>query len=86
MTADEYTPSLDRAKAGYVEWRQSRGGKKYPDEYEAEFDRMIEAVRREEREKAVQIVKTFESTTGLLDDEGASVAADIAARILEQGS
>jgi len=78
---ETYTPSRERVKAGYVEWRLGRGGKKYPDEYEAEFDRMIEAVRQEERDKAARVAESVK-TNGW---DGLSAKERIAARIREQG-
>lgn len=94
---DEYTPSVDRAADLYVRAREQPAHDaghlpaKYPDEYRAEFDRMIEAVRAEEREKAAQIAETasgwetFTASDGhkSIAQHGVPMPQYIAARIRE---
>jgi hypothetical protein len=57
MTADQpYTPSLDEARTVYRTAAREFFDGRDPD---GQFDRMIEAVRAEERKKAAEIVEGY---------------------------
>lgn len=72
----DYTPSLATAREVFIDGAEG--------EFVGEdFDRMIEAVRAEEREKAAQIAEEFDPVEAAL--AGRYAGKDIAARIREQG-
>jgi hypothetical protein len=71
---EPYTPSLDEARSDY-QARNARTGRATWDESGAQFDRMIESVRAEERERAARIADGFEYHS--------RAAGQIAARIRE---
>jgi hypothetical protein len=84
----EYTPSLDEGRNAWIEYQTEipDDGAYLPmsvEEAEAQFDRMIEAVRQEEREKAAQIV---ERSGGAYPSILARIAARIRAQGKEQGT
>ncbi|WP_300269043.1 hypothetical protein [Microbacterium sp.] len=81
----DYTPSLDNARVSYIVGQIESAGHvgerpMTPTELKAEFDRMIDAVRAEEREKAAQIAES-EQIEPL---SSYALWRNIAARIREQ--
>lgn len=67
----DYTPSVDEvrdryadARVGIGEWtRFDESVRRAVEDAQAEFDRMIEAVRAEERERCAQIADEFSGLT-----------------------
>lgn len=77
----EYTPSVHTARSTFA-FARAKGDKSRRGMYFDAFDRMIEAVRQEEREKAARIAVQVHAYRGSVEQWA---AREIAQAIREQG-